>query len=127
MMIMLSETKYQLHAKEVVSAMDLTKYDGIVCVSGDGILVEVSWLMFLCYCLKCVVCVFVLLLNGDPFSIWYVVVFFLSFLLVLYFLVGGKWTFRKRRLECCNKDASWNGSCRFVVLVSFLVHNSCLP
>lgn len=57
MMIMLSETKYQLHAKEVVSAMDLTKYDGIVCVSGDGILVEVSWLMFLCYCLKCVVCV----------------------------------------------------------------------
>ncbi|CAK7350699.1 unnamed protein product [Dovyalis caffra] len=29
------------HAKEVVSTMDLTKYDGIVCVSGDGILVEV--------------------------------------------------------------------------------------
>lgn len=57
MMIMLSETKYQLHAKEVVRAMDLTKYDGIVCVSGDGILVEVSWLMFLCYCLKCVACV----------------------------------------------------------------------
>ncbi|KAB5533947.1 hypothetical protein DKX38_017033 [Salix brachista] len=39
--IMLSETKYQLHAKEVVSTMDLSKYDGIVCVSGDGILVEV--------------------------------------------------------------------------------------
>ncbi|KAJ6292469.1 hypothetical protein OIU78_024611 [Salix suchowensis] len=35
------ETKYQLHAKEVVSTMDLSKYDGIVCVSGDGILVEV--------------------------------------------------------------------------------------
>lgn len=124
MMIMLSETKYQLHAKEVVRAMDLTKYDGIVCVSGDGILVEVSWLMLLfkMCCLR-----FVLLLNGDPFCIWYVVVFFLSFLSVLYFLVGGKWTFRKRRLECCNKDASWNGSCRFVVLVSFLVHNSCLP
>lgn len=104
--------------------MDLTKYDGIVCVSGDGILVEVSWLMLLfkMCCLR-----FVLLLNGDPFSIWYVVVFFLSFLLVLYFLVGGKWTFRKRRLECCNKDASWNGSCRFVVLVSCWVHNSCLP
>ena len=46
-MIMLSETKYQLHAKEVVSTMDLSKYDGIVCVSGDGILVEVSWLMLL--------------------------------------------------------------------------------
>lgn len=36
----LQETKYQLHAKEVAQALDLTKYDGIVCVSGDGILVE---------------------------------------------------------------------------------------
>ncbi|CAA2968755.1 sphingosine kinase 1-like isoform X1 [Olea europaea subsp. europaea] len=35
------ETKYQLHAKEVVQELDLKKYDGIVCVSGDGILVEV--------------------------------------------------------------------------------------
>ncbi|GAB4831289.1 hypothetical protein Ancab_005303 [Ancistrocladus abbreviatus] len=35
------ETKYQLHAQEVVHGLDLTKYDGIVCVSGDGILVEV--------------------------------------------------------------------------------------
>ncbi|VFQ89539.1 unnamed protein product [Cuscuta campestris] len=35
------ETKYQLHAKEVVHSLDLSKYDGIVCVSGDGILVEV--------------------------------------------------------------------------------------
>ncbi|PIN10829.1 Sphingosine kinase, involved in sphingolipid metabolism [Handroanthus impetiginosus] len=35
------ETKYQLHAKEVVQSLDLAKYDGIVCVSGDGILVEV--------------------------------------------------------------------------------------
>ncbi|XP_052203723.1 sphingosine kinase 1 [Diospyros lotus] len=35
------ETKYQLHAKEVVQTMDISKYDGIVCVSGDGILVEV--------------------------------------------------------------------------------------
>ncbi|KAL2495102.1 Sphingosine kinase 1 [Forsythia ovata] len=35
------ETKYQLHAKEVVQDLDLTKYDGIICVSGDGILVEV--------------------------------------------------------------------------------------
>ncbi|KAK6917469.1 Diacylglycerol kinase, catalytic domain [Dillenia turbinata] len=35
----LLETKYQLHAKEVVQSLDLTKYDGVVCVSGDGILV----------------------------------------------------------------------------------------
>ncbi|EYU27907.1 hypothetical protein ABFS82_13G113400 [Erythranthe guttata] len=35
------ETKYQLHAKEVARSLDLAKYDGIVCVSGDGILVEV--------------------------------------------------------------------------------------
>ncbi|KAF2553438.1 hypothetical protein F2Q68_00037245 [Brassica cretica] len=35
------ETKYQLHAKEMVRSMDVSKYDGIVCVSGDGVLVEV--------------------------------------------------------------------------------------
>ncbi|GFQ01821.1 sphingosine kinase 1 [Phtheirospermum japonicum] len=35
------ETKYQLYAKEVVQSLDLAKYDGIVCVSGDGVLVEV--------------------------------------------------------------------------------------
>ncbi|XP_017978728.1 PREDICTED: sphingosine kinase 1 isoform X1 [Theobroma cacao] len=35
------ETKHQLHAKEVAKTLDLSKYDGIVCVSGDGILVEV--------------------------------------------------------------------------------------
>ncbi|TKY59337.1 Sphingosine kinase 1 [Spatholobus suberectus] len=35
------ETKHQLHAKQVVQSIDLSKYDGIVCVSGDGILVEV--------------------------------------------------------------------------------------
>ncbi|KAM3701769.1 hypothetical protein ACJW30_05G199500 [Castanea mollissima] len=39
--ITLQETQYQLHAKEVASSLDLSKYDGIVCVSGDGILVEV--------------------------------------------------------------------------------------
>ncbi|XP_030960140.1 sphingosine kinase 1-like [Quercus lobata] len=39
--ITLHETQYQLHAKEVASSLDLSKYDGIVCVSGDGILVEV--------------------------------------------------------------------------------------
>ncbi|XWS19527.1 hypothetical protein CRYUN_Cryun31cG0023600 [Craigia yunnanensis] len=39
--ITLIETKHQLHAKEVAKTLDLSKYDGIVCVSGDGILVEV--------------------------------------------------------------------------------------
>ena len=43
-LIHLSETQYQLHAKEVASSLDLSKYDGIVCVSGDGILVEVGLL-----------------------------------------------------------------------------------
>ncbi|WCJ26945.1 sphingosine kinase 1 [Euphorbia peplus] len=37
----LQETKRQLHAKEVANVLDLSKYDGIVCVSGDGVLVEV--------------------------------------------------------------------------------------
>ncbi|XP_065880096.1 sphingosine kinase 1 [Euphorbia lathyris] len=37
----LQETKHQLHAKEVATVLDLSKYDGVVCVSGDGILVEV--------------------------------------------------------------------------------------
>lgn len=41
----LSETKHQLHAKEVVQTLDLSKYDGIVCVSGDGVLVEVGCLL----------------------------------------------------------------------------------
>ncbi|KAH1242903.1 Sphingosine kinase 1 [Glycine max] len=35
-----SKTKHQLHAKQVVQSLDFSKYDGIVCVSGDGILVE---------------------------------------------------------------------------------------
>uniref|UniRef100_A0A7N0V086 sphingosine kinase n=1 Tax=Kalanchoe fedtschenkoi TaxID=63787 RepID=A0A7N0V086_KALFE len=39
--IQLQETRYQLHAKSVAKSMDLSLYDGIVCVSGDGILVEV--------------------------------------------------------------------------------------
>ncbi|XP_070041910.1 sphingosine kinase 1-like isoform X1 [Nicotiana tomentosiformis] len=34
-------TKYQLHAKEVAKSLDILRYDGVVCVSGDGILVEV--------------------------------------------------------------------------------------
>ncbi|KAG8055175.1 hypothetical protein GUJ93_ZPchr0001g31951 [Zizania palustris] len=39
--ITMQETKYQGHAREVVSSLDLAQYDGIVCVSGDGVLVEV--------------------------------------------------------------------------------------
>ncbi|KAK3188101.1 hypothetical protein Dsin_027662 [Dipteronia sinensis] len=35
------ETDHQLHAKEVANRLNLSNYDGIVCVSGDGILVEV--------------------------------------------------------------------------------------
>ncbi|KAF6163272.1 hypothetical protein GIB67_025136 [Kingdonia uniflora] len=37
----LKETEYQLHAKEIAHSLDLSSYDGIVCVSGDGVLVEV--------------------------------------------------------------------------------------
>ncbi|KAL0398661.1 UNVERIFIED_CONTAM: Sphingosine kinase [Sesamum radiatum] len=37
----IQETKHRFHAKEVIQSLDLAKYDGIVCVSGDGILVEV--------------------------------------------------------------------------------------
>ncbi|XP_009794880.1 sphingosine kinase 1 [Nicotiana tabacum] len=37
----LQETKYRLHAKEVAHSLDLLSYDGVLCVSGDGILVEV--------------------------------------------------------------------------------------
>ncbi|PNT72983.1 hypothetical protein BRADI_2g51820v3 [Brachypodium distachyon] len=35
------ETKHRGHAREVASSLDLGRYDGIVCVSGDGVLVEV--------------------------------------------------------------------------------------
>ncbi|CAA7409198.1 unnamed protein product [Spirodela intermedia] len=37
----MQETQYQLHAQEIARKLDLTSWDGIVCVSGDGILVEV--------------------------------------------------------------------------------------
>lgn len=41
-MVKSAETEHQLHAKELVKTMDLSKYDGVVCVSGDGTLVEVG-------------------------------------------------------------------------------------
>ncbi|KAF8664483.1 hypothetical protein HU200_054658 [Digitaria exilis] len=37
----MQETKRRLHAQEIAHSLDLRKYDGIVCVSGDGVLVEV--------------------------------------------------------------------------------------
>lgn len=49
----LSETQYRLHAKEVANSLDLSKYDGIVCVSGDGILVEVGSRYNMHYVLYC--------------------------------------------------------------------------
>uniref|UniRef100_A0A0E0FU57 sphingosine kinase n=1 Tax=Oryza nivara TaxID=4536 RepID=A0A0E0FU57_ORYNI len=39
--VTMQETRYQGHAREVASSLDLARYDGIVCVSGDGVLVEV--------------------------------------------------------------------------------------
>jgi hypothetical protein len=36
------ETKHRLHAQEIARSLDLRKYDGIICVSGDGVMVEVS-------------------------------------------------------------------------------------
>ncbi|XP_020599286.1 sphingosine kinase 2-like [Phalaenopsis equestris] len=37
----LHETEHKLHAQELAYKLDLSKYDGIVCVSGDGVLLEV--------------------------------------------------------------------------------------
>lgn len=37
----LQETEHHLHAQELAFKLDFRKYDGIVCVSGDGVLVEV--------------------------------------------------------------------------------------
>ena len=36
------ETTHRLHAQEIAHSLDLRKYDGIVSVSGDGVLVEVT-------------------------------------------------------------------------------------
>jgi sphingosine kinase len=33
---------FNSHAKELANSMDLSQFDGIVCVSGDGVLVEVK-------------------------------------------------------------------------------------
>ncbi|KAJ4789513.1 Sphingosine kinase 1 [Rhynchospora pubera] len=37
----MQETRYGMHAKEIAYSLDLSKYDGIACVSGDGVVVEV--------------------------------------------------------------------------------------
>lgn len=39
-----SETEHHSHAKELAKSVELSKYDGIVCVSGDGVLTEVCHL-----------------------------------------------------------------------------------
>jgi hypothetical protein len=36
-----TETQFQQHAKELAKSFNLSEIDGIVCVSGDGVLVEV--------------------------------------------------------------------------------------
>ncbi|KAG0496231.1 hypothetical protein HPP92_000922 [Vanilla planifolia] len=35
------ETEYQLHSQELAYKLDILMYDGIACISGDGVLVEV--------------------------------------------------------------------------------------
>nr|TKW35302.1 hypothetical protein SEVIR_2G364000v2 [Setaria viridis] len=37
----MQETKHRLHAQEIAHSLDIRKYDGIICVSGDGVMVEV--------------------------------------------------------------------------------------
>ncbi|KAG0587837.1 hypothetical protein KC19_2G195200 [Ceratodon purpureus] len=39
--ITMQETKYQRHGKDLAKSFDVSQFDGIVCVSGDGVLVEV--------------------------------------------------------------------------------------
>ncbi|XP_024519675.1 sphingosine kinase 2 [Selaginella moellendorffii] len=34
-------TQFQLHARDMAKSMNIAQYDGVICVSGDGILVEV--------------------------------------------------------------------------------------
>jgi hypothetical protein len=51
----MTETQFHRHGKDLAKTFDLSKFDGIVCVSGDGVLVEVCTLAFL-------------FLLGEPFS-----------------------------------------------------------
>ncbi len=37
-----AETMFNSHAKDLAKSLDLSQFDGIVCVSGDGVLVEVK-------------------------------------------------------------------------------------
>ncbi|XP_047078632.1 sphingosine kinase 2-like [Lolium rigidum] len=39
--VTMQETQHGGHARELATSLDLARYDGIVCVSGDGVLVEV--------------------------------------------------------------------------------------
>jgi len=42
----LIETERRGHAKQIAQEMNLEEFDGIVCVSGDGLLSEVSSMLF---------------------------------------------------------------------------------
>jgi len=39
--LLATETQFQGHAKDLAKSFNLSEIDGIVCVSGDGVLVEV--------------------------------------------------------------------------------------
>jgi diacylglycerol kinase family enzyme len=40
---LITETRFFRHAKELAKEIDLSQFDGVVCVSGDGVLVEVCF------------------------------------------------------------------------------------
>lgn len=56
----LTETQFQRHAQEMAKSFDLSQFDGVVCVSGDGVLVEVCLALTLNISLdllaECVMC-----------------------------------------------------------------------
>lgn len=43
----MTETQFHRHGKDLAKTFDLSQFDGIVCVSGDGVLVEVCTLALL--------------------------------------------------------------------------------
>ena len=40
---LITETQFFRHAKELAKEIDPSQFDGVVCVSGDGVLVEVCF------------------------------------------------------------------------------------
>ncbi|KAJ3686929.1 hypothetical protein LUZ61_016093 [Rhynchospora tenuis] len=45
----MQETRHKMHAREIAYSLDLTKYDGIACFSGDGVVVEIGSTLFQCH------------------------------------------------------------------------------